>query len=157
MKYLFIAEWSDTDIDQLKDRYFFDRPETQRLAQGMIRGIKDDIQAADNKGKFDQFLQKQVRISTNSYPTPGTANELKLPYVFWAAKNDSSTYAESLGIAKTQRKIKLDSDAENPGFLSDIGGSLKSSRDPWCAAESTDSGSSDSGHSCGSSCGGGSD
>ena len=153
----FIAEWSDTDLVQLEGRYFFDRPETQRLAQGMIRGIKDDIQAADNKGKFEQFLQKQSRISTNSYPTPGTANELTLPYVFWSAKNDSSTYAESLGIAKTQRKIKLDSDAENSGFLSNLLDSPKSSRDPWCAAETTGSGGSDSGHSCGSSCSGGSD
>ena len=153
----FIAEWRDTDIDQLKGRYFFARPETRRLVQGMVRSIKEDIQAAGNKGKFKQFLQKQTRISANSYPTPGTANELTLPYVFWAANSDGTTYAESLGIAKTQRKIKLDSDAENPGFLSNLLDSPKNSRDPWCAAESTDSGGSDSGHSCGSSCGGGSD
>ena len=147
----FIAEWRSTNTDQLEGRYFFDKQETQRLAQGMIRSVKEDIQAADDKGIFEQFLQKQSRISTNSYPTPGTANELTLPYVFWAANSDNSTYAESLGTAKTQRKIKSDSDPENSGFLSNLLDNPKGSKN---AAESRDSGSSDSDHSCGSSCGG---
>lgn len=153
----FIAEWRDADTAQLEDRYFFRRKETHRLVQSLIQGIKNDIQSAENKGKFERFLQKQSRIATRSYPTPGTANELTLPYVFWASKGGSSMYAETLGIAKTKRKIKLDSDRENSGFLNSVLGNPKSSRDPWCGSDSSDSSGSDGGHSCGSSCGGGSD
>lgn len=152
----FLSEWSNSDISQLQSRHFFDRSETHRFVQELIRGIKNDIESAVNKGKYSRFLEKQSRIVQGSYPTPGTSNELTLPYVIWAAGDTGATYSESLGLAKTHKKIKSDSDGGNSGFFGTALDKPKSSKEAWCGSDSSDSGGSgDSGggSSCGSSCG----
>ncbi|MDQ0428925.1 hypothetical protein QOZ98_001752 [Planomicrobium stackebrandtii] len=152
----FLAEWRDSDISLLESQYFFDRSETRRSVYGLIREIKSDIESAMNKGKYSRFLEKQSRIVQGSYPTPGTSNELTLPYVIWAAGDTGATYSESLGLAKTHKKIKSDSDGGNSGFFGTVLDKPKSSKEAWCGSDSSDSGGSgDSGggSSCGSSCG----
>lgn len=152
----FLSEWRDSETSLLESRYFFDRRELHRAVQGLIREIKSDIESAESKGKFGRFLEKQSRIVKGSYPTPGTSNELTLPYVFWAATDTNATYSESLGLAKTHKKIKSDSDGGNSGFIGSFSDNPKGSKDTWCGSDSNDSGSSgDSGgsSSCGSSCG----
>ncbi|ANU10233.1 hypothetical protein BBH88_07925 [Planococcus antarcticus DSM 14505] len=152
----FIAEWSDSGIPQLQSRYFFDKSEIHCSVQGLIRDIKNDIESAENKGEFGRFLEQQSRIVKGSYPALGTSNELTLPYVLWAAVDTNATYSESLGLAKTHRTIKSDSDGGNSGFFGTVLDKPKGSKEAWCGSDTSDSdGSGDSGggSSCGSSCG----
>lgn len=140
----FIEEWRDSETPLLHSQYFFEQSETHRAVQVLIREIKSDIESAGSKGKFGRFLEKQSRIVQGSYPTPGTSNELTLPYVLWAAGSTNKTYAESLGLAKTHNKIKSKSDRGDSGFFGSFSDNNESS---------SDSGDSGGGSSCGSSCG----
>lgn len=146
----FLAEWRETDPSLLQSRYFFEQSETNRAVQGLIREIKDDMEAAESKEKLGQFLEKQSRIVRDSSAAPGTLNELTLPYVLWAAADPHKTYAESVGLAKIQSKNKSNSDGGNSGFFGNFSNHKESSDDAWSGSDSSDSGG---GSSCGSSCG----